>query len=84
MPRDSNWKMPLVRPSEKMRKVSGSSSGISSRSSGIPCWRMIFTASSITVSVRRPRKSIFRSPSFSMTFMSHWVMICSSSPLVTR
>ena len=36
MPRDSNWKMPLVRPSEKMRKVSGSSSGISSRSSVDP------------------------------------------------
>ncbi len=62
MPRDSNWKMPLVRPSQNSRKTSGSSSGTSSRSRSMPWWRRILTASSMTVSVRSPRKSILSRP----------------------
>ena len=47
-----------------------------------PVWAaIIFTQSSMRVSVRRPRKSIFRRPMRSTPCMSNWVVMPSALPL---
>ena len=43
-----------------------------------PRWAIMSRVSRITVRVRRPRKSIFKRPSFSMMPMGNWVVITSS------
>ena len=40
--------------------------------------RIIFSASAMTVRLRRPKKSIFKRPSSSSVVMVYWVTICSS------
>jgi hypothetical protein len=79
---DSNWKIPSVRPRDSRSYGAGSSSGIDSMSiRSPPASAMDATASSMTVSVLRPRKSIFSRPTFSTLVMSHCVV---SSPLSER
>ena len=58
----SNWNAPVLLPSQNIRKVAGSSSGIDFRSTGTPFLRTRAMASSMTVRVFRPRKSIFTRP----------------------
>ena len=78
IPADSIWNTPEVFPSESIRKVSGSLSGIRSmRNAGSFCW-ICCSASWITVRFRNPRKSIFRRPSSSMVVMVYWVTMVSS------
>ena len=61
MPEDSNWKTPVDSPRASISYVFGSSSGILVMSTPPTS----STALSITSRFRRPRKSIFRSPSAS-------------------
>jgi hypothetical protein len=63
IPPDSSWKTPVVRPVLRRAKVFASSIGTFSMSNaGSAVRRMLSTASAITVSVFRPRKSIFSRP----------------------
>ena len=51
-------------------------------SSSTPVVRLISAiASKISVSVLSPRKSIFRRPTRSISFIDHWVTISSRAPL---
>ena len=53
--------------------------GISSgRISALPSARIISRLSPITLSVRRPRKSIFKRPNDSSVVMGNWVVITAS------
>ena len=78
MPLDSIWNTPAVCPREIMSYVSASSSGILSSAKSGSRSRTIFTASSSTVRFRRPRKSIFSSPSSSSVVMTYWHTMASS------
>ena len=78
MPRDSNWNNAVVFPVQISRYTSGSSGVNDSRSmGGSPLfWRVSLTrrvAQSITVSVRRPRKSNLTRPIASRSSLSNWV-----------
>ena len=78
MPADSSWNTPMVLPWPSMWKVASSwSDTCSMEKSGV--WRrIIFSASAMTVRLRRPKKSIFKRPSSSSVVMVYWVTICSS------
>ena len=81
MPPLSNWKIPSVLQAESMSYVFLSSSGILLMSkSGLCRARIIFSALSITVSVRRPKKSIFKSPRLEHGSPSNWVVMASRAP----
>ena len=85
MPSDSNWKRPLVRPAVKSSYVFASSRGIAAGSMRTPrCASIIFTQLSMRVSVRRPRKSIFRRPMRSTPFMSNCVVTSAGVALEER
>ena len=78
MPRDSSWNTAVVSAFFSITNEAGSASGISLISRGgrpRPARRglIIFSAQSIMVSVRRPRKSNFTSPASSTSFLSNWV-----------
>ena len=80
MPRDSSWNTAVVRQDFSNAKVAASSIGSSAMSSGGPCSpaavraaSMVRTAWSITVSVRRPRKSNFTRPAASTSSLSNCV-----------
>ena len=73
MPADSSWNTPEVLPSESMAMVAGSFSGMESMVKPGSCFWTILAASSKTVRLRRPRKSIFSSPSSSRVVMTYWV-----------
>ena len=82
MPADSIWKTPAVRPSRMSLKISGSSKGISSTLMSTPWFaRMLASALEMTVSVRRPRKSILSRPMSATEWPSYWVI--STPPLVS-
>ena len=82
MPELSNWKMPSVWPSQNRSNVFASSSGRSSMTRRVPVVASICSsASSMSVSVLRPRKSILSRPMRSISFMPHWVVISSRLPL---
>ena len=67
MPDDSSWNTPKVFASESISYVLGSPNGSVSRSTSMPRDSLISaTVLARTVSVRRPRKSILSSPSFSI------------------
>ena len=79
MPALSNWNTPCVSPAQSILLTASSSRGILSKSTVSPVLSFIkCTASSMTVRVRRPRKSIFRRPSSSTWFLSNWVVIIRS------
>ena len=78
MPVDSNWKTPEVLPSPSMAKVSGSSSGMSLIEKPGTVLRISFSASSITVRFRSPKKSILSRPSSSMVVIVNCVTTVSS------
>ena len=79
MPALSSWNTPWVSPAHSIRLTASSSSGIVSKSTVSPVLSLIKRrASSMTVRVRRPRKSIFSSPSSSTWFLSNWVVIMRS------
>ena len=65
MPVLSSWNTPLVFPAEIISNTALSPSGIFSTSKSGSVSRTILAASSSTVRFRRPRKSIFSSPSSS-------------------
>ena len=73
MPADSSWNTPEVLPSDSIAMVAGSFSGMALREkSGSRRWT-ILAASSSTVRLRRPKKSIFSRPSSSRVVMTYWV-----------
>ena len=74
MPPDSIWNTPEVLPSPSMAMVAGSFSGMSLMLKPGSLLRIIWTASSRTVRLSRPRKSIFSRPSSSRVVMMYWVM----------
>ena len=79
MPADSSWNTPSVSPSEIILYTPGSSRGMSSLLKGsAPASTAMAIESMMTLSVRRPRKSIFRSPSASSVPMGNWVVTTSS------
>ena len=79
MPPLSNWKTPSVLPALIMSNTSLSSNGmLRSVSSSIPA---ILAAFCMTVSVRRPRKSILSSPNSSNTVIVYCVVIVPSDAL---
>jgi len=75
MPRDSNWNTAMVSPRANSSYVAGSSSGMALMSSaGCARFALIaFTAQSMIVSVRSPRKSNFTRPIASTSSLSNWV-----------
>ena len=78
MPDDSNWNTPTVNPLENNSYTLGSSKGILFISIFLP--KRLLTRSivlSITVKFRNPRKSIFKRPNFSSSFISYCVVISS-------
>ncbi len=78
IPALSSWNTPEVRPSPSMAKVSASSSGtVFMEKSGLVL-RISFSASSITVRFRSPKKSILSRPSSSMVVMVYCVTMVSS------
>ena len=78
IPCDSNWKTPTVSPEAKRLKVFSSSRGISfTLKFGSKRWTA-FSQLSITVRVRKPKKSIFKRPNSSMVVIVNWVTICPS------
>ncbi len=78
MPLPSSWNTPSVSPLEIISYTAGSSRGISSGFISMPCIRSISSVSRMTVSVRRPRKSIFNRPSRSMVPIGYCVVMTSS------
>ena len=78
MPADSSWNTPWVLPSASIRKVSGSVSDTVLMLKSGSILRISRWASSMTVRLRRPRKSIFSNPSSSMVVMVYWVTMVSS------
>ncbi len=81
MPRDSSWNTAVVSERCSMSKLFLSSSGIAAISIGSrPCLArrglIIFSAQSMMVSVRKPRKSNFTRPAYSTSFLSNWVTGC--------
>ena len=72
MPVLSSWNTPSVRPAASISNVSGSSSGICSTAKPGTLRRTSRAASSSTVRLRRPRKSIFSSPSSSSVVIGNW------------
>ena len=81
MPPLSNWKIPSVLQLESRSYVFLSSSGISLISNwGSWRLRIIFSALSITVKVRRPKKSIFNKPKLEHGSPSNWVVMESRAP----
>ena len=84
MPSLSNWKMPSVSPEEMSAYTAGSLKSRWSISTSIPRFlRMSATASRMTVSVRSPKKSIFKSPSASILCILYCVVMLSSFLLRT-
>ena len=82
MPADSTWKTPAVWPEPMSLKISGSSKGISSSLMSMPKFFLMFAlALEITVSVRRPKKSILSRPMSATVWPSYWVI--STPPLVS-
>ena len=82
MPPDSTWKTPAVWPEPMSSKILGSSKGISASLMSMPqVALMFFLALEITVSVRRPRKSILSRPMSATMWPSYWVI--STPPLVS-
>ncbi len=77
MPVDSNWKTPVDAPRVSIAYVSGSSTGSVRMSIGSS---ISSSASSITSRLRRPRKSIFRSPSASTSPIGNCVTTSWSEP----
>ena len=68
----------MVSPEEIISYTAGSSTGMSSGRMSTPSRCIMSRVSRITVSVRRPRKSIFSRPSRSMVPMGYWVVMTSS------
>ncbi len=82
MPALSNWNMPSVLPVPMESSTALSSKSIWSISRRFPVsFSIISTASLITVRVRSPRKSIFKSPSSSSVVMVNCVVMEPSAPL---
>src|SRR5574337_538699 len=78
MPPPSNWNTATVRAARNSLKTSASSSARVAMSNGGSPWflrraLMLFTAQSMMVSVRRPRKSNFTSPTASTSSLSNCV-----------
>jgi hypothetical protein len=70
----SIWNMPTVSAARIVLNTSGSSWGRESRSILVPVSRSILSRHSLTTpSVRRESRSIFTSPSASMSSLSYWV-----------
>ena len=78
IPEDSNWKTPFACPLDIISKVCGSDREIFSMEKSGWWRRIIFSASAMTVRLRSPKKSIFKSPSSSRVVMVYWVTIASS------
>ena len=72
MPALSSWNTPTVRPAASMSNVFLSSSGMRSTWNPGSRRRTCRAASSSTVRLRRPRKSIFSSPSSSSVVIWNW------------
>jgi hypothetical protein len=75
IPRDSSWNTAVVSPRHSMPKVDASSRGMVLISMGVSPLRtrdalMMSRAQSMIVSVRRPRKSNFTSPTDSTSSLS--------------
>src|SRR6266511_1568070 len=81
MPDDSNWKTPVESPRASIAYVCASSIGIFVMSSPLP---ISSTALSITSRLRRPRKSIFSSPSASMSPIGNCVTTSWSGPFCCK
>ncbi|OQC48633.1 MAG: hypothetical protein BWX58_01100 [Deltaproteobacteria bacterium ADurb.Bin026] len=77
----SSWNTPDVSPEERSSYVFASSSGMLLISTSIPSDFNNLCTLSISVSVSRPRKSIFIKPIFSMVFMGYWVTVSPFWPL---
>jgi len=79
MPEDSNWNtepvLPLAKTSRYTLASSSGSAAISSGGMPARAWRSLiaFTAQSMIVSVRRPRKSNLTRPTASTSSLSNWV-----------
>ena len=84
MPPDSSWKTPTVLASLSRAKVLASSKPTFSilNLGSLRCFRTSFWASSTTVSVFSPKKSIFSRPNFSTGSLAYWV-VRSPSCIVT-
>ena len=83
MPELSSWKMPSHLPAAMVWKVSLSVKSMWSMSRRTPWFSSTMSQQSlITVRVRRPRKSIFRSPNSSTVPFSYWVT--RGPPAMTR
>ena len=72
IPDDSNWNTPIVSPFEKSLYTLESSSGIFSISISFSRSFKSFRVLSITVRLRKPRKSSLRRPNSSKPFISYW------------
>ena len=73
MPADSSWNTPEVLPAASMSNTAGSSIGMVSMEKSGSLRRTSLAASSSTVRLRRPRKSIFSSPSSSSVVIVYCV-----------
>ena len=73
IPSDSNWKTHLESPLQSMSNVGLSCSSIVLMSKSGMVLRMSSTVCLISVSVLRPRKSIFTSPQFSICVIGYCV-----------
>ena len=79
MPGLSNWKIPSVLPARKSSNVASSLSGRLLTSKEMPVPALIEAwASSMTVRLRRPSRSILSRPRASTSFIGYWVV---TSPL---
>ena len=78
MPVDSIWKTPAVLPCVSMSMTFGSLSVTRAMEKSGSVLRISRMASSMTVILRRPRKSILRSPSSSSVVMVYSVTIVPS------
>ena len=78
IPPPSSWNTPSVSPAEIISYTAGSSRGMSSGFMSMPCSRSISSVSRMTVSVRKPRKSIFSKPRRSIVPIGYCVVMTSS------
>ena len=81
IPADSNWNTPEVSPRWNKSSVFASFSGISFNRISYPSTRLTaFKVKSIIDKLRSPKKSIFKRPIASTSFIVYWVRKASSEP----